>query len=304
MFICCHPSISADSQIALTLRTLCGFSIAEIAKAFLTSEANISKRSVRARKTIRENRIPFEMPENAFLEQRLSAVLETIYLLFNEGYSASVGTDLIRSEVCEEAIRLAELIATHPSIPAKEGAYALLALMQLNASRFGARQDVDGNIITLEHQNRSLWDYSMMEKGFSNLNRATTSTSLSTYHYLAAISAYHCSAASYDRTDWSSILALYDKLIMVDNSPIALLNRSIALAKVSGAKKALAELKKIANSPTLTSYHLFYVTKAEFHIQLDQYSEAVPLLEKALSLAPLPSEKVMLKGKLKACLEK
>ena len=174
MFICCHPCISTDSQVALTLKTLCGFNISEIAKAFLTTDENIHKRLVRARKKIREEKIPFEVPFGTGLEKRLQTVLETIYLLFNEGYSASSGTDLIRYEICEEAIRLTEIIANHPMIQNKSNVYALLSLMQLNASRFKARQDADGNILTLEKQNRLLWDYSFMEKGFSNLEKSTS----------------------------------------------------------------------------------------------------------------------------------
>jgi predicted RNA polymerase sigma factor len=156
IFTCCHPAISADSQVALALKTLCGFSIAEIAKAFLTSEENINKRLMRARQKIREDKIPFEVPQGRALEQRMGAVLETIYLLFNEGYSASGGNDLIRYELGEEAIRVAEIIEAHPAIQNKSYLYALLALMQLNASRFKSRQDSEGHLLTMAEQDRSL----------------------------------------------------------------------------------------------------------------------------------------------------
>lgn len=194
IFTCCHPAISADSQVALALKTLCGFSIAEIAKAFLTSEENIHKRLVRARQKIRENKIAFEVPHGSALEQRLQAVLETIYLLFNEGYSASKGNDLIRYELCEEAIRLAEIIEASHSIQDKSNVYALLALMQLNASRFKSRQDNEGNLLTMAEQDRSLWDGALIQKGISNLTKAAAQNHISVYHLLATISAVHCSA--------------------------------------------------------------------------------------------------------------
>ena len=166
MFTCCHPSISSDSQVALTLKTLCGFSILEIAKAFLTTEENINKRLVRARQKIRDDKIAFEVPEGMYLETRLAAVLETIYLLFNEGYSASTGNDLIRFELCGEAIRLAGIIAEHQAIQNKSNVYAVLALMYLNASRFKARTSDRGDILTLAEQDRSQWDLNLMQKGF------------------------------------------------------------------------------------------------------------------------------------------
>jgi RNA polymerase sigma-70 factor (ECF subfamily) len=303
MFICCRPSITKDSQIALTLKTLCGFSIQEIAKAFLTTEENINKRLVRARKKIREEKIPFEVPIGKNLEKRLQTVLETIYLLFNEGYSASTGEYLIRYEICEEAIRLTEIIAAYPSFQNKSDVFALLSLMQLNASRFKARQDEKGNILTLDRQNRLQWDYSLMEKGFKNLEKSTDKL-ISIYHILATISAYHCSATNYSVTDWQSILSLYDKLVQIDNSPIVLLNRAIALSKVSGSKKAIDELKKIEEIPSIKLNHLFYSTKAEFQIELNQFDNAAVTLEKAIELAPMKSEKTLLQEKLINCREK
>jgi RNA polymerase sigma-70 factor (ECF subfamily) len=304
IFTCCHPSISPDSQIALALKTLCGFSISEIAKAFLTTEENINKRLVRARQKIRDDKIPFEVPQGKDLEKRLQTVLETIYLLFNEGYSASSGEDLIRFEVCEEAIRLTEMIAVHSSIQHKSNVYALLALMQLNASRFKARQDDEGNILTLEKQDRSLWNYTLMEKGFLNLEKSTSEEQISIYHILASISAYHCSAINYKATDWKSILALYDRLIQIDNSPIVLLNRAIAVSKVSGAEKAIAELDQIKNSVALKTYHLFYSTMGELYIELNQFSKAIEAIEKAIELAPLQNEKLLLQRRLAFCRQK
>ncbi len=304
VFTCCHPSISSDSQVALILKTLCGFSIPEIAKAFLTNDENINKRLVRARQKIRESKIPFEIPPGRSLKPRLQTVLETIYLLFNEGYSASTGTDLIRYEVCEEAIRLGEIIAAHESIEDKSTIYALLALMQLNSSRFKARQDAEGNILTLERQNRSLWDFALMKEGFFNLERSLPANEISIYHILATISSYHCSARDYESTDWKSILTLYDRLVEIDKSPVVLLNRAVALSKAEGAGMAIEELQKLQNIPSLKSYHLLYAVLAESYIELDKFGQAAEQLQKAIDLTPLDTERIFLQKKLKYCYEK
>lgn len=304
MFTCCHPSISSDSQVALTLKTLCGFSIPEIAHAFLTSEDTINKRLVRARQKIRDANISFEVPQGIELEKRASTVLEAIYLLFNEGYKASGGNDLVRYELCEEAIRLAEIILSHPVIHHKESIYACLALMLLNASRFRARQDDKGNILTMAEQDRSLWDRSLVEKGFYCLEKATTGNTISVYHILAAISGYHCSAPDFESTDWKSILSLYDKLLQIDDSPLVLLNRAIAVSKVVGVAEAIKELEQIENDPAIASYHLFYSTKAELHIQANQFAKANDNLKKAIYFSRLEAEKKLLGKKLEACNEK
>lgn len=304
MFTCCHPAISADSQVALILKTLCGFSIPEIAKAFLTTDENVNKRLVRARQKIREDKIPFEVPEGKYLEARLDAVLEAIYLLFNEGYSASTGNDLVRFELCEEAIRLSEIIATHEALPNKSAVHAILSLMYLNASRFKSRTDRQGNILTMAEQDRILWDRAFMQKGFQYLEKSTIHKTLSIYHILAAISAYHCAAPDFESTDWKGILALYDKLIQVDDSPVVLLNRAIVVSKVNGALEGLYELEKIKDSPALASYHLFYSAQAELYLQLNDFRKASFSLEKAIQLSPLQAEKDLLQKKLDRCINK
>lgn len=304
IFTCCHPSISTDSQIALALKTLCGFSIPEIAKAFLTTDENINKRLVRARQKIREDKIPFEVPQGADLEKRLTTVLETIYLLFNEGYSASRGDDIIRFELCEEAIRLTHFLETDKIIKQKGNVYALLSLMHLNASRFKARQDSDGSLLTLAEQNRSLWDKQMQGIGLSYLERSTENNDLSIYHILATISAHYCVAPDYQSTDWKNILALYDNLIQLDSSPLVLLNRAIALSEVSGPEAALAELELIKDNPTLSAYHLFYSTQAEFLIRANQFKKAIDSLQRAFDLAPLKSERDLLEKKMAFCKER
>ena len=301
IFTCCHPSISTDSQIALALKTLCGFSIPEIAKAFLTTDENIHKRLVRARQKIREDKIPFEVPHGMDLENRLKAVLETIYLLFNEGYSASSGPDIIRFELCEEAIRLTHFLETDKIIKQKGNVYALLSLMYLNASRFTARQDSDGTLLTMAEQNRSLWDKQMQRVGLSYLERSRENNDLSIYHILATISAHYCVAPDYQSTDWQSILSLYDSLLQLDSSPLVLLNRAIALSKVNGPETALAELELIKGNPTLSTYHLFYSTQAEFLIQANQFEKAIHSLQRALDLAPLKAERDLLERKMAFC---
>ena len=304
IFTCCHPVISTDSQIALALKTICGLSIPEIARAFLTSEENISKRLVRARQKIKEQKIPFEVPQGQELEKRQQTVLDTIYLLFNEGYSASGGKDLIRYTLCQEAIRLAEIISIHPLITSKASVFALQALMQLNASRFNARQDSAGNIYTLEEQNRTLWDFELMEKGFISLHKSATSDHISVFHILAAISAYHCSAPDYQSTDWNSILSLYDKLLLLDHSPVVQMNRAIALSKAVGLEEAIMELEKMGGSPLLNSYHLYYSTLASLLTESGQFEKALPILQKAIGLTPLAAEKALLQKKWNLCMAK
>lgn len=304
IFTCCHPAITTDSQIALALKTICGLSTREIARAFLTSEENISKRLVRARQKIREQKIPFEVPQGHELEKRQQAVLDTIYLLFNEGYSASVGKDLIRYTLCEEAIRLTEIISTHPLITSRANVFALQALMQLNASRFKARQDAEGNIYTLEEQNRSLWDLELMEKGFVSLHKSTTNDQVTVFHILAAISAYHCSAPDYQSTDWNAILSLYDKLLILAPSPVVQMNRAIALSRAVGLKEAISELKKMGGLPLLASHHLYYSTLASFLVESGQFEDAMPVLEKAMGLTSLDAEKTLLMKKWNLCLAK
>jgi len=301
MFTCCHPSVSPDSQVALILKTLCGFSIPEIAKAFFTNDENINKRLVRARQKIRESKMPFEVPTGRVLKERLVTILEAIYLLFNEGYSASAGVKVIRYEVSEEAIRLTQILASHPTTHDKLDIYALLALMQLNASRFKARMDADGNILTLEQQDRSLWDLSLMEQGFANLKISLSGNEISLYHILASISSYHCSAPNYQLTDWKSILFLYDRLLEIDNSPVVLLNRAVAISKANGTEDALTEMEKLKTVPELKKYHLFYSIQAQFYIDMNLFKEAIPILETAIELAPLASEKELLQKRLAYC---
>jgi RNA polymerase sigma factor (sigma-70 family) len=304
IFTCCHPSISSDSQVALALKTLCGFSIPEIARAFLTTEENINKRLVRARQKIREAKIPFEVPRGTDLEKRSDTVLETIYFLFNEGYSASNGDDLIRYELCEEAIRLAEIVKLHADIRNKSNVHALLALMQLNASRFMSRQDKEGNLLTMAEQDRSVWDFELIQKGISNLALSTADDFVSVYSIMGMISACHCTAPDFESTDWKSILSLYDRMMQLNSSPIVLLNRAVAISKVSGPADALKELELIKSNRAMQSYYLLYSTEAELFMQMNLFESAAESLEKAILLATLPAEKALLEKRLAGCREK
>ena len=281
IFTCCNPSISKDSQVALTLKTLCGFSISEISKAFLTTEENINKRLIRARKSIKDANIPFEVPTGRALEQRLSSVLETIYLLFNEGYNATSVDNPIRYELCEESIRLTEIITSSPIIKSSN-TYALLALMTFNTSRFKSRVDEFDNILDLEHQDRKQWDKELIKKGLYYLGFATQQNEVSIYHILATISAHHCTSPDFKSTDWENILSLYDKLIEIDRSPIILLNRAIVFSKIAGPKKALQQLEKIKDNAIFSTYFPYYTAKATLLFQNKESKKATKLLNKTL----------------------
>jgi RNA polymerase sigma-70 factor (ECF subfamily) len=226
-------------------------------------------------------------------------VLQTIYLLFNEGYNASSGNELIRYELCAEAIRLAEIIVASPAIKDKSNVYACLALMYLNASRFHARQDQQGQILTMSEQDRSQWDKVLMQKGFYCLGQAASDETISVYHILAAISAYHCSAPDFESTDWKSILLLYDKLTEIDRSPLVLLNRAIALSNVQGVGSAIVELEKLKDNPSLKTYHLFHSTLGEFYMQAGRFREAQTSFGSAIEFCHLPAEQSLLRKKLK-----
>ena len=301
IFTCCHPAITPDSQIALALKTLCGFNIPEIARAFLSPRENINKRLVRARKVLREQKIPFTVPTGDDLAPRLKAVLETIYLLFNEGYQASSGDRLIKHDLVVEALRLGQLLIDHPIIIPKQTVHALLALMQLNAARFGARQNEQGDIITLENQDRSEWDKGLIDKGLISLQKAEPHRYLSKYHILAIISSYQCTAPSFEQTNWEGILREYDRFLTIDNSAIIQLNRSIALARVAGAQKAIDCLAVIEG---LENYHLYHSILAEFQIELQDWSSAIKALQTAESLATLAKEKALIQGKIDFCSKK
>ena len=297
MFTCCHPRIPPEIQVALALKTLCGFSPAEIARAFLTSEAAIAKRLTRAKQKIREARIQFEIPAGEELTRRLDSVLRTLYLLFNEGYKASGGEHLIRAELCHEAIRLTTLLAEHTA-GNKPETHALLALMLLNGARLPARLDSEGNILRMEEQDRSLWDQPMIAQGFFHLMQSTAADQASEYHLQAAIAACHCAAEDYRSTDWPRILSLYDRLIELDDSPIVALNRAVAVANVHGSRAGIEAVEAIGDLKQLNGYHLLYAVLGEFEADLNHRETALQHFRKALELATIKSEQLFLTKKI------
>ena len=297
MFTCCHPLVPQEIQVALALKTLCGFSPAEIARAFLSSEAAIAKRLTRAKQRIREAGIAFEIPVGEELTRRLDGVLQSLYLLFNEGYKASGGEHLIRAELCHEAIRLTALLAEHPA-GNQPRSHALLALMLLNGSRLAARIDRDGNILRLEEQNRSQWDQAMIARGLYHLMQSTAGDEFSEYHLQAAIAACHCAAQDYESTDWPRILSLYDRLIEIDDSPVVALNRAVAVAIVQGPRAGIEAVEAIDNRQQLDCYHLLYAVLGEFEADLDHREAAMNHFRKALELTTMKSEQIFLTRKI------
>ncbi len=300
MFVCCHPQLSIEAQTALALRTLCGLSAAEIAAAFLTSEAAIAKRLVRARQLIRDLELPFVVPEPMDLPARLDGVLGTLYLLFNEGYKASSGDRLVREDLCHEAIRLVTLLAEHPSTRAPR-IFALLALMLLNAARLRARTDDAGNLLRLHEQNRAEWDQPMIERGIQCLGLAAHGDAVSEYHLEAGIAACHSTAEDEGGTNWPLILALYDQLLTLAPSPITAMNRAVAVARVHGPQAGMEALDAITDRSKLEAYHLFHVIRGTFSAELGDTSAALAHFRQAGNLAALPAERDFITRRIAEC---
>jgi len=300
MFTCCHPALPLESQIALTLKILCGFSAAEIGRALLTQEAAIQKRLSRARQKIREAQIAFEVPDGPEMSSRLRAVLSVLYLTFNEGYSASFVEHPIRKDVCLEAMRLARLLSEHP-VGSQPIAFALAALMCLHAARFDARIDDDGHLVVLRDQDRRRWHRALIAEGFRHLDRSARGGEISEFHLEAGIAALHCQAGSWETTDWAAIVHHYDLLMTVKPSPIVALNRAIALAELRGPRAALAALRAIPEPGVLETYHLFPATLGELHLRLREFGEAARHFERALVLTSSRAERHLLQEKLGAC---
>jgi RNA polymerase sigma-70 factor (ECF subfamily) len=300
IFVCCHPVIPAEAQIALALNTLCGFSIPEISRAFLSSEAAIAKRLTRAKQKIRDARIAFEIPTGQELARRLGVVMEALYLLFNEGYKASSGDKLVREDICAEAIRLAGLLAEHP-IGNGPKTHALLALMLLNSGRIPGRVDQHGNLVRLHEQDRSLWDQSMIARGMFHLAQSAEGQELSRYHLEAGISACHCAAPDFQSTNWPQILALYDQLLVFDSSPIIALNRAVAVSNVHGPAAGIRAVDSITNRSQLDSYYLLYAVLGELEARQANFSAAAGYFRQALELTQLKSEQAFLSRRIQHC---
>lgn len=300
MFSCCHPELSTEAQVTLILKTLCGFSVSEIAHALLAGEDSIEKRLGRARKLFRLSGTFVEIANATEIPERLEAVYQAIYLLFNEGYHGSRSAQTVREELCFEAIRLALLLSEHPEGD-KPKTHALLALLCFHAARLSGRMDDDGGLLQLEIQDRSKWDRELIGRGFHFLEKASMGNELSEYHLEAGIAALHCEAPTYEKTEWAEILELYDLLYRLKPSPIVALNRAIALGNALGPEEGLDELRKIPDSAKLRNYPFYPAAQGEFHLLAGRPAEAEKHFEKAMKLARSRSETNFFERKLKAC---
>jgi RNA polymerase sigma-70 factor (ECF subfamily) len=295
IFTCCHPALAPEARTALTLREVCGLTTEEIARAFLTTPSTLAQRIVRAKAKIREARIPYKVPSKEELPERLGTVLQVIYLIFNEGYSASSGESLTRSDLSNEAIRLCRLLLELLPEPEVMG---LLALMLLHESRKSARTNSDGDLILLEDQNRSLWNHDMILEGVSLVEKALSSQSVGPYAIQAAISAVHAEAPTAAETDWSEIVGLYGILMQVNPSPVVELNRAVAVAMRDGPQDGLELIDEILARGELKDYHLVYSARAELCRRLGKSEEAKISYKRALSLAQQEPEKRFLERRL------
>jgi RNA polymerase sigma factor (sigma-70 family) len=283
IFTCCHPLIPEDGQIALTLKTVGGFSVSEIARAFLAREPSVTKTITRAKQRLREFDIKLEMPAPDKLPARLESALKIIYLMFNEGYSALEGEELVRTDLCHEAIRLCELLAGHPVTGAPK-VHALGALLLFQGARLAARCDAAGELLLLSEQDRSLWDRAMIGRGLRYMRRSAGGNEVSDYHLEAEIAACHALAKSFEDTDWPRVLDCYEELLNRKPSPVVALNRIVALSKVEGVEAGLAELNKLSEDRTLRNYYPFYAARGELLREAGNKIEAIDSYQKALGL--------------------
>ena len=296
MFTCCHPALSLEARVALTLRTLAGLTTAEIARAFLASEATMAKRLVRAKQKIRDAGIPYRVPPAHLLPERLPGVLGVVYLLFNEGYSATAGADLIRQGLAAEAIRLGRVLAR--LMPSEPEAAGLLALMLMHDARRAARLDADGEIVTLEDQDRSLWDAASISEGVAVLEGALRSGRPGPYQVQAAIAACHVTAARASDTDWAQIALLYGQLARFLPTPVVELNRAVAVGMADGPSAGLVLVEALEATGKLAGYHLLAATKADMYRRLGRAEEAAACYREALELASTDAERRFLSRRL------
>ena len=283
IFTCCHPSLSRDAQVALTLRTLGGLTTTEIAHAFLLPETTLAQRLVRAKQKIRLARIPYEIPALERLQERLAAVQAVIYLIFNEGYAASAGERLVRNDLCAEAIRLGRVLCQ--LLPAEPENIGLLALMLLQDSRRKARVNDRGELVTLEEQDRSLWDHAEIDEGVRLVETALTRRRVGKYQLQAAIAAIHCEAATAAETDWRQIVALYRELLRLSASPVVALNHAAAVAMAEGFERGLELIEDAGADGKLDDYYLFHAARADLLRRLARLDEAHRAYERALALS-------------------
>jgi RNA polymerase sigma-70 factor (ECF subfamily) len=298
----CHPVLSTEARAALTLRLLGGLTTEEIARAFLVPEPTIAQRIVRAKRTLAESRVPFEVPRGAEIAARLPSVLEVIYLIFNEGYAATRGDDWMRVELCEDALRLGRILAQVVSGEAE--VHGLVALMELHASRARARVGPSGEPILLLDQDRARWDHLLIQRGLAALARAEAlAQPLGPYTLQAAIAACHARARTGAETDWKKIVALYDALVEITRSPVVELNRAVAVAMAFGPSAGLELVDALAEQPALRSYHLLPSVRGDLLLKVGRTREARQEFERAASLAQNTRERELLLGRAKACAE-
>ena len=304
VFVSCHPVLPTEARVALTLRLLGGLTTAEIARAFLVPEPTIAQRIVRAKRTLADKRVPFEIPRGPELSARLESVLEVVYLIFNEGYSATAGEDWVRPTLCEDALRLGRILAA--LAPIEPEVHGLAALMEIQASRLGARVGASGEPILLLEQNRALWDQLLIQRGLAALHRAQglharSHASPGTYALQAAIAACHARARTSEETDWARIAALYAELWKLSPSPIVQLNRAVALGMASGPAAGLALVDAIASEPSLLNYHLLPSVRGDLLSKLGRMAEAREEFDRAASLTHNVRERELLARRAMEC---
>ncbi len=301
IFTCCHPSLAPEARVALTLREVCGLTTEEIAKAFLTTPRTLAQRIVRAKAKIRETPIPYEVPTPEELPERLGAVLQVIYLVFNEGYSAAAGAEVTRAELTGEAIRLGRLLMELRPEPEVMGPeiMGLLSLMLLQESRHAARTSPAGELILLENQDRSLWNREQIAEGVALLEKALKSRRFGAYTLQAAIAAVHAEAESVAVTDWRQIVALYDQLLQIQPSPVVQLNRAVAIAMRDGPEAGLAHIDAVLEHGELANYYLAHSARADMYRRLGRTAEARASYEKALALTQQEPERQFLQERIR-----
>jgi RNA polymerase sigma-70 factor (ECF subfamily) len=300
MFACCHPHLARENQLALTLKALCGFGNSEIARALLVAEETVKKRLQRATRDLIDQGVSLDPPEAGELTQRLDAVHQVLYLLFNEGYSSSEGDTAIRADLCEEAARLCHLLCSHPrcSTPPTR---ALMALMLFHAARLDARLDHDGRVLLMEDQDRSKWDHRLIRRATEFLGQSAEGRVVSPFHLEAGIALHHCSARSYAETDWPAILGLYDALLTIHRSPVYLLNRAIVVAEIEGPRAGLRALGEAGQDAALGHYYLYEATLGEFYRRAGEMDAARRHLEAARRMTAAPHDREIIERRLAKC---
>jgi RNA polymerase sigma-70 factor (ECF subfamily) len=300
MFACCHPHLARENQLALTLKALCGFGNAEIARALLVGEEAVKKRLQRATRDLIEHHVALEPPAAGELARRLGGVHQVLYLLFNEGYSSSEGDTAIRADLCEEAARLCHLLCSHPRF-GTPATHALMALMLFHAARLESRLDQRGSVLLLEEQDRAKWDRRLIRRAREFLARSAEGTVISAFHLEAAIACHHCTAESYAATDWPAILRLYDALLSLHRSPVYLLNRAVVVAQIDGPRAGIRALDEAGRDPALRHYHLFDATLGEFYRRAGDLTRARQHLESARQKTNSPFDRELIDRRLSDC---